>query len=380
MHKLGSELLAGRNTVPETHLPATSGDGLAVPPSEVQLPGEAERCSGPGRDGGGQCENWIIHKAARLCRGHYSQQRRHGELEPLANMRNKGLPCPGPGFDGKPCGLRIHSRRSGLCKSHNNQSLQGRELRSLQRRQVPAIADICSGPGTNGGRCDRVVAYKKSGLCTRHHIQQKAGEDLRALNSYRHANDARGECTYESCSRPLYCRGLCAAHYSQRMVGQELGPLVSESRSSIPCTARNELGEKHCPGCSQWHDRTAFSVHNNRDDNLSEFCRTCRTANRARTTYGLTRDAYAAMLIGQGGGCAICGPKNRRSNKSLNIDHDHDCCPGPRSCGSCVRGILCDDCNLAIGHLRDDVELAKRAALYLLLGGTIPPLQTGNRL
>lgn len=31
------------------------------------------------------------------------------------------------------------------------------------------------------------------------------------------------------------------------------------------------------------------------------------------------------------------------------IDHDHKCCPGHRSCGSCVRGIVCRSCNLLYG-------------------------------
>lgn len=345
-----------------------------------QLPGGADRCVGPGRDGGDRCENWITYKGARLCRGHYSQRRRRGELVPMANMRNKGIPCIGPGFDGEPCGLPIHSRESGLCNSHNNQNLQGRDLRPLQRKQVPLTEAVCSGPGVDGPACDRAVAYKKSGLCRAHHVQMKAGESLRPLQSYRHANDPRGECQYEDCSRPVYCRALCSAHYAQRQGGQELGPLASESWTHISCLERNAKGEKFCRGCNQWHPLEVYNVNNIRPDKLSEYCRACRTLRRAQTTYGLSPEAYAGLLLDQGGGCAIC-PRlsSRGSQKSLNIDHDHACCPGPGSCGECVRGLLCDDCNLAIGRLGDDAQLAKRMALYLLLGGRIPPLERGGQ-
>ena len=34
----------------------------------------------------------------------------------------------------------------------------------------------------------------------------------------------------------------------------------------------------------------------------------------------------------------------------LHVDHDHACCVGRRSCGQCVRGVLCARHNLLIGQ------------------------------
>lgn len=76
-----------------------------------------------------------------------------------------------------------------------------------------------------------------------------------------------------------------------------------------------------------------------------------RAADRLRT-YGLTDEAYRAMLERQEGRCAVC-----LDEAKLCVDHDH-------KTGK-VRGLLCSHCNTAIGHLRDDPSRIRRAADYL---------------
>jgi hypothetical protein len=49
----------------------------------------------------------------------------------------------------------------------------------------------------------------------------------------------------------------------------------------------------------------------------------------------------------------------------LSIDHDHACCPGRISCGKCIRGLLCNRCNRALGLLGDSIELLKKMIAYL---------------
>lgn len=74
------------------------------------------------------------------------------------------------------------------------------------------------------------------------------------------------------------------------------------------------------------------------------------------TRYGLTVDEVSEILNNP---CGICG------GKTEVIDHDHDCCPGTKSCGKCIRGGLCFRCNGALGVLGDNLRGINRAVEYL---------------
>jgi hypothetical protein len=73
--------------------------------------------------------------------------------------------------------------------------------------------------------------------------------------------------------------------------------------------------------------------------------------------YGLTKEQYEALLLKQDGKCAIClGPPTK--GKRLCVDHDHKT--------GLVRGLLCHDCNIAIGKFKESEEIVQRASLYLM--------------
>lgn len=76
--------------------------------------------------------------------------------------------------------------------------------------------------------------------------------------------------------------------------------------------------------------------------------------------YGLSYESYVKLLDQHGNACAIC-----KSSEKLCIDHDHECCPSSRTCGKCVRGILCNSCNTMLGMCNDKVEVLKNAIEYL---------------
>jgi len=85
---------------------------------------------------------------------------------------------------------------------------------------------------------------------------------------------------------------------------------------------------------------------------------------REQKRYGLAAGEYEAMLLMQGGRCAICGSLPTHGSP-LHIDHDHKCCAGRESCGECVRGLVCRLCNWMLGNSQDTAYRLRAGAEYL---------------
>lgn len=81
----------------------------------------------------------------------------------------------------------------------------------------------------------------------------------------------------------------------------------------------------------------------------------------------ITPEQYDALLLAQGGKCAVCeSPEYRKgTTHRFAVDHDHDCCPGEVTCGDCIRGLLCSACNTAAGLLKENSNIAWRLSRYI---------------
>ena len=84
-----------------------------------------------------------------------------------------------------------------------------------------------------------------------------------------------------------------------------------------------------------------------------------------KTRYNISPERYKQILAEQGGVCAVCSNPPVGKQRFLAVDHDHSCCPGPKSCGKCVRGLLCQRCNTALAYFQDDENLLALAIQYL---------------
>ena len=76
--------------------------------------------------------------------------------------------------------------------------------------------------------------------------------------------------------------------------------------------------------------------------------------------YGLTLEQFDEILASQGGACAICGGTDTGKWENLHVDHNH--------ITGKVRGILCNECNMAIGKFKTDEgpELLEKALAYVV--------------
>lgn len=191
-----------------------------------------------------------------------------------------------------------------------------------------------------------------------------------------------------------YCRSCMSAYMKQRRepTAHSLRPCELCGSQFVPQDVRRRFCSK---GCKQ---RARYWRANPRETRTCQVCghdvsslrrdavfcsdncayeqrrrdgRVKQSARRQRISrYGLTEESFESLLAAQGGRCAICGAVEPGTHHGQwHIDHDHSCCPDKATdtptCGRCVRGILCGQCNLGLGHFRDDPDLLAAAAGYL---------------
>lgn len=73
--------------------------------------------------------------------------------------------------------------------------------------------------------------------------------------------------------------------------------------------------------------------------------------------YGIALEERDALLAAQGFRCAACGREKQGGRRWWHVDHCHR--------DGQVRGILCTNCNVALGHVNDDIEHLNKLIRYI---------------
>lgn len=198
------------------------------------------------------------------------------------------------------------------------------------------------------------------GLCNAHYARALKNDGDPGTTPINRAVKSRG-CLFPDCGNKHGSGGYCAGHALQLKKGKQL----TELRRYHDSTARDADGNRFCGTCSAWKQPDQFHRTANTADGLASRCVDCRRGRKLAENFRLSQAEYDRMLTAQGGGCAICGGASR-NGAALSVDHDHACCETKgKSCGECVRGLLCEDCNRAIGMMRDEPARLRAAAEYL---------------
>ena len=147
-------------------------------------------------------------------------------------------------------------------------------------------------------------------------------------------------CTISSCIRPHVAKGLCMYHYNRT-------PEQKEYQRN-----KSKLKRLQNPDARRARQRELYALKPKRQAEA-----------QLKYKYGLTQEQWNAKFGLQDHQCACCGTKD--PVKSWCVDHAHSCCPGQRSCGKCLRGIVCHPCNTMLGMARDTIKKLEQGIAYL---------------
>lgn len=172
------------------------------------------------------------------------------------------------------------------------------------------------------------------------------------------------KCKIDDCvSNKIHSKGLCVRHWRYYRYGNcENGcnqPASNTFGLCVNCNKRGNLPPK------TRRDGTCNKCMSKLDLENNTRCSYCRKRqskdSHLKRRYGISIEVWEEILSSQGMVCKICSLDSPR----FTVDHDHKCCNGFKTCGKCIRGIICENCNRALGLVKDNIDVLNKMIIYL---------------
>ena len=141
-----------------------------------------------------------------------------------------------------------------------------------------------------------------------------------------------------------------------------------EGRPCKKCGCVKKSKSRRCLDCKREQSRLRMEKKRKEDPDHNEKQRIWRKANKEKLSayyrrdllekkFSMTLEDYDKMMEAQNGVCAICS-QSCVSGRRLAVDHCH--------ATGLIRGLLCANCNRALGLFKDMPERLMKAAAYLM--------------
>lgn len=169
----------------------------------------------------------------------------------------------------------------------------------------------------------------------------------------------------------VWCRNCCKDHKEHPWQRTSIADRTTKRCSLCKIEQAVELFVKRPKGWDSWcksckrkrakeYGREILTAEQKQDRRIKKRTRVLQEH------FNISQILFDAILARQEGRCAICRTSKPTSDgRNWSIDHDHACCPGKKSCGKCVRGLLCTKCNTILGLMNDDTNLFGAISWYL---------------
>ena len=138
---------------------------------------------------------------------------------------------------------------------------------------------------------------------------------------------------------------------------------VAQSEEQFSWRVKNVRRAAQCKDCHRAYRKSHYQANRQKYIDKAQVQHNKNGPTHLR--HGISVDRWEEFLAMFNGMCWSCQAKPAKV-----VDHDHTCCPGPHSCGKCVRGLLCGSCNTGIGMLGDNENGLLRALEYLRRSST----------